>query len=240
MADLPGGGLAPQIAVVELDGGSHALVVVVHHGAEHRGLLQPGHLLHLGQVLVAQAGAVEPGTEQLGRLVGGLILGDHLSASAGVASEGEAGEGAVPEQNMEGGQGGCRGQEADGVAAGISHPTGLSDDALWVLVQLREAIDPAGGGTVGGGGINDPGVSVLNELQRLHCGGIGQAEKHQVGRVEVFFPLRRVLAPGLADAQQFEIGPPGEPLPELKASGTLPAVDKDLRLIHVCVSPRIP
>ena len=47
VADLPGGGLAPQIAVVELDGGSHALVVVVHHGAEHRGLLQPGHLLHL-------------------------------------------------------------------------------------------------------------------------------------------------------------------------------------------------
>ncbi len=73
------------------------------------------------------------------------------------------------------------------MAAGISHPTGLSDDALWVLVQLREAIDPAGGGTVGGGGINDPGVSVLNELHRLPGGGIGQAEKHQVGRVEVFF-----------------------------------------------------
>ena len=88
---------------------------------------------------------------------------------------------------MEGGQGGCRGQEAGGVAAGISHPTGLSDDALWVLVQLREAIDPAGGGTVGGGGIDDPGVPVLNEPHRLPGGGIGQAEKHQVGRVEVFF-----------------------------------------------------
>ncbi len=105
---------------------------------------------------------------------------------------------------MEGGQRGCRGQEAGGVAAGVSHPTGLSDDALWVLVQLREAVHPAGGGTVGGGGVDDPGVPVLNEPHRLPGGGVGQAEKHQVGRVEVFFPLRRVLALGLADAQQFD------------------------------------
>ena len=49
---LLGRGLAPQIAVVELDGGGHAPVVVVHHRAEHRRGLQAGDLLHLGQVLV--------------------------------------------------------------------------------------------------------------------------------------------------------------------------------------------
>lgn len=139
---------------------------------------------------------------------------------------------------MESGQGGCRGQEADDVATGTSHPTDLSDDVFWAPVQPQGAVSPAGGSTVGSGGVNDPGMPIFNELHRPPGGDIGQVEKRQAGRVEVFFPFRRVLVPGSVDVQWFEIDPSGESLLKLKASDALPAVDKGSWLIHICVSSR--
>ena len=73
---------------MEHQGGGHALVVIVHHGVEHRRELQSGDLLHFRQMLVPQIQAVDPGGVKL-RIPGIiLILGDHLLPAAGVAGEG--------------------------------------------------------------------------------------------------------------------------------------------------------
>ena len=76
-------------------GGGHALVVVIHDGAEGRGGGQAAHRLYLRQVLVALVQAVDPGGKEVLGLVP-LILGDHLLAAPRVAGQGETGQKLVP------------------------------------------------------------------------------------------------------------------------------------------------
>ena len=51
-------GRTHEQSVVQHDGRSHTLVVIVDHRHEHGWLLKPAHLLHLGQMLVPQAQAI--------------------------------------------------------------------------------------------------------------------------------------------------------------------------------------
>ena len=112
------------------------------------------------------------------------------------------------------------------MAAGVGHPLGL-DNGLPVLGgELREAVIPAGGRAVGGGGVDDPGVGVVDHGHRLPGGVIRQAEENQVGGVEALFPLRRVLALFLVDEQQLNVLPGGQAVVNLQAGGAFPAVDE--------------
>ena len=70
---------------------------------------------------------------------------------------------------------------------------------------------------------------VLQQRDRLHRRRVGQAEEHQVGRVEELFPLLRVLALVLVDEQQLDVVPLPQALVNLEAGGALLAVDVDFR-----------
>ena len=165
------------------DGGHHPLADVPQDGDEHGGAVQPGQLLHLGQVLVGKTDGIEAGGVQQRAAVRGLVLGDHLLAPAGVAGEREAGDGIVPGQYPQLDQGGGGGQKAGGVAAGVGHPAGELDALALAGQQLGKAVHPALGGAVGGGGVDDPGLGVVDQRDRLFGGGVRQAEEDQVGLV---------------------------------------------------------
>ena len=85
---------------------------------------------------------------------------------------------------------------------------------------------------MGGRAVDDPGAAVCNEGYRLHGGGVGQAEKDQVGLVKELFPLGSVLPLGLVDEEQLNILPLGQPVINLQAGGALFAVDVDFGFIH--------
>lgn len=102
--------------------------------------------------------------------------------------------------------------------------------ARWSL--LRKAVGPAGGGAVGGGGVDYLGVPVLNKGDRLHSGSVGQAQKDQVGGVEELAPLLGVLPLVLVNEQQLQIVPAAQPFIDLQACGALLAVNIDLGFVH--------
>ena len=218
-------GHASELTHVEGDGGGHALVIVIHNRAEHRGLLQAADDLHLRQVLVALGNAVDTGAAHLLRLVPALVLGDHLLAAAGVAGEGEAAEVRVLGQQAQLHQRRDRADKARGVAAGVGHPLGRRNGLPLPLLQLRETVDPAGSGAVGGGGVDDPGVGIVHQGHGLPGRRVRQAEKHNIRRVHELFPLLRVLALGLVDQQQVDVRPEGQPVVDLQARGALLAVN---------------
>ena len=91
--------------------------------------------------------------------------------------------------------------------------------------QLGEAVDPAGGGAVGGGGVHHPGVLVFDERHRLHGGGVWQAQEHQIGRVQETLALGGVLALVRVNAQQLDVVPGSQALVDLQAGGALLAVN---------------
>lgn len=194
-------------------------------GEKTGGNLQSRHLLHLGQMLVLQAEAVDVGGVQGRSPVRRLVFRNHLPAAAGVAGERVAGHRIVGGQDPHGHQGGGGRQKAGGVTAGVGHPFGVPDPLPLAGQQLGEAVDPAGGGAVGGGGVHHPGVLVFDERHRLHGGGVGQAQEHQIGRVQETFALGGVLALVRVNAQQLDVVPGSQALVDLQAGGALLAVN---------------
>ena len=99
--------------------------------------------------------------------------------------------------------------------------------------QLRKTVDPARGGAVCGGGVDDLGLRILNKGHRLQGGGVGQAEKDQVGGVEKFLSLLGILALVLVNEQQLNVLPASQPLVDLKAGSALLAVNVYLGFAHM-------
>ena len=125
-----------------------------------------------------------------------------------------------------------QGDKARGVAAGVGDPLGCLDGIPLLLAQLREAVNPAWGGPVGGGGVDDPGIGVFHQLYRLHGSLVRQAEEHQVGLVHQLFPLGGVLALVFVDEQESDVLPARQPVVDLEAGGALLAVDVDFWFTH--------
>ena len=92
---------------------------------------------------------------------------------------------------------------------------------------------------MGGGGVNHTGVGVLDQAHRLHGGGVGQAEEHQIGLVDQPLSLCQVFPLVGIDGEQFNIVPLRQPLVDLQAGGALLAVDVDLGLIHAPGPPQM-
>ena len=210
---------------MQQDGGGHALVVVVHDGAEHRRKIQTAHSLHFRQVLVVQGQAVDTGG---GEGHGGffcLVLRDHALTAAGVAGEGVAGHGVVGGEDTCLHQGRGGGDESGGVAAGVGQAFGGADGVLLGGGQLGKAIRPGRIGAVRRGGVDDPHVGVVDQGDRLHRSGVRQAQEHQVSGVEQLLPLRRVFALVRVDGQQGDVLPIAQPLVDLQAGGTRLAVN---------------
>ena len=180
---------------------------------------------------------IEAGGVQQRAAVRGLVLGDHLLAPAGVAGEGEAGDGIVPGQNPQFGERGGGGQKTGGVAAGVGHPIGELDALALAGQQLGNAVYPALGGAVGGGGVDDPGLGVVNQGDRLFGSGVRQAEEHQVGLVQKLSAFLQVLALVLVNEQQLDVVPAAQALVDLQAGGALFPVNIYLGSIHTMILP---
>ena len=65
-------------------------------------------------------------------------------------------------------------------------------------------------------------LGVLNQGHSLAGRGVGQAQKHQIRRVETLFALGGVLALLLVDEEKLDVLPGGQPVIDLQAGGALP------------------
>ena len=124
-----------------------------------------------------------------------------------------------------------RGQrdEAGGVAAGHGDAGGGFQRGARA-VQLRQAVDPAGGGAVRRGGIQHAHgrVDVRHDLAR---GGVRQAEESDVAAVDGVDAGGQVLALLAfqhAHGQRLGFGALGQPLDDAQAGGPGRTVDEDL------------
>ena len=100
------------------------------------------------------------------------------------------------------------------------------------LGQLRKAVGPAGGGAVGGGGVDHLGVPVLNKGDRLHSGSVGQAQKHQVGGVEELAPPSVSFRLSSSMSSSSISSRAAQPFIDLQACGALLAVNIYLGFVH--------
>ena len=146
-----------------------------------------------------------------------LVLGDHLLPAAGVAGGGEK-QLRGPRRRA-----GCPrpnqrrqtmvmnpvawqpGFETTHRAPADRPPGGAGP-------QLREAVGPAGGGAVGGGGVDHPGAGALRQGHGLHSRRVRQAQKHDVRFRHQPFPFVRVLPLRLVDQQQVDVVPRRQPV----------------------------
>ena len=216
--------------------GTHALVYIPKNREKSGGMLQSGQLLHLRQVLVGETQGVRGRAVQPGVPVRVLILGNHLLPAAGVAGQRPAGQGVVRRDYAVLDQRSHTGQKPGGVATGVRHPLRRLDGLLLPLFQLRKAVHPIGMGAVGGGAVNHSGILVVDEGHRLHRGGVGQAEKDQISRVEEPSPLLCVLPLGRVDEEELNVLPLSQTVINLESCGTLLAVDVYLGPAHALAS----
>ena len=236
--DVRSRGIAGQRGVLQHDGGRHALVVVIDHRQEDGSLCKTAVHLHLGKVLVREREAVDAGCIEHGRAVRILIGCNHLLASAGIAREREARERVVRRHDARLHERGRNGDEARGVAAGVGDALRRCDRLTLTRAQLGEAVGPARCGAVGGGGVDDAHVGVLDKQYRLACTVVGQAEEHHVGGVDEAAALLGVVALVLVDAEQLEVAAVADAPGDLQSRGAALPVDVDPRLCHVILPER--
>ena len=113
-----------------------------------------------------------------------------------------------------------------GITAGVADPFGVPDAVSLAGVQFGHAENPVRVRPVGDGGIDDPGLRVVDQRHRLARSVFGQAENGQIGTVQHLSPGRRVLAGFLGQAESFQVIPPLQPLLDLQAGGAFLAVDE--------------
>ena len=201
------------------DGGRHSLVVVVDNGKEDGSCLEAADFGHLGNMFVFERQAVDAGRVQGLRLVGGLVVGDHFLAAAGVAGQGEAGERVGSRDDAHPDERGSAGDETGRVAAGVGDPVAGRDGGALVGGELREAVSPAVGSAVGGGSVDDADAGVIDQRDGLDGACVGQAQEDDVRPVEEFAALFVVVALVFVDAHQFQVVPGADPVKNLQAGG---------------------
>ena len=157
------------------------------------------------------AEAVGAGGVELDVPVRGLVVGDHALAAAGVA-----GQGVAAELGGAGQQPGLyerlhQDDEAAGVAAGGGHSRAGDYRLAPRGGELGEAVGPAGGHTVGRGGVHNADGGVFDHRHGLAARGVGQAEHGEVAGVERRLPRRGVLSGLAGEGDELEIGPVFEP-----------------------------
>ncbi len=103
--------------------------------------------------------------------------------------------------------------------------------ARWPGVSLGEAVGPAGGGAIGGRGVDHPRAGLLDQADGFARRVVGQAQDHRVGGVQQLGAGGRVLARGPGRWRSGEVVAAFQPLADLQAGGAGFAVDEDLGAI---------
>ena len=159
----------------------------------------------------------------------GPVVGDHGLAAAGIAGNAGIGDGKVVRHQAGGDERPEGGDQAERPAAGIGDETGLGDAPGLLAVHLGKAVDPARRDAMGGRGVDDAGMGVLDQRDAFPRRLVGQAEDGDVGGVERLLAGGQLLAALRGQRNQREVGPGAEAFPDFNAGGAGFAVDEDFR-----------
>ncbi len=119
------------------------------------------------------------------------------------------------------------------MAAGVGYTLGRLDQvALGACVvvgrHFGEAVGPAVSDAVGGRGVDDAGVGILDQGDGFAGGVVRQAKDDGVGGIEGGSAGVQVLALVIGQAQQLDVAARRQALADLQAGRAGLAVDKDL------------
>ena len=217
---------------IQRDHRFHTGVVVGHDRHKVGRGVQPRDGGHLRQVLVVQRQTV--GARGVQRRVDALalVLGNHLFAAAAVAGQACDREvrsrGDKPPLHQR--RNGCN--KPGGMAAGHRHAGGGRQRRAGA-VQLRQAVDPAGGCAVCCAGVQNPHITA-HQRHDLARGVIGQAEEGEVALIDDRCPGADILAVCLGDFQNFKFIPLRQPVRNAQAGGTGTSIHENFVLSHTC------
>ena len=192
-----------------------------HRRRKQRRQRQATALLHLRHMLVTELQRIAaPGDVAVL-----LEARDQGLAAAGIAADGVAGVRPVRRQQPGAHQGRDEGDEAGRIAPGIGNAVRIGDRA--VPDHLGKAVDPAGRDPVRGRGVDHPHFAAgLDQGDGLACGIVRQAQDREIGRVERLGARGRILAPGLVEHDEIELGAPRQPFGDLEPGGAGGTVDE--------------
>ena len=163
---------------------------------EARRGIKVADLHHLGEVLVRLAKRVLPTPrKQIPFPIPRSqfpILRNHFLAATGIAGEGERRELFVLCDYPSADKRLDESYETRGMAAGVRYALRLRDCSA-AAGEFGEAVLPAVRRAVGGRGVDDDGVRVLDERDRLYRRRIGEAEKGDIAGIQRVTPCRDVL-----------------------------------------------
>ena len=185
--------------------------------------------LHLWNMLVVQAQAVEAKGAARAWRGGVLELGDHRPATAGITRHGVDRHRPGGRQQTGRDERTNQRDEPRRVAPRVGDAAGSDDGFALALRHFRESVGPARGCPVGAGRIDDPHRLVFDQAGGLARRVVGQAQDDHVGDVEPVAARRQVLAHDRIYRDQFDVAPRREPLADTKAGRPRLAVDEDLR-----------
>ncbi|MNL27759.1 hypothetical protein D3C87_1493680 [compost metagenome] len=193
---------------------------------EHRALRQPRMRFDLGGVLVRQAQAVQ--LERRPLHAARPFIGIHAGAAAArIARHRMHNHRIVGGHQPRLDQGAQQGDGARGVAAGVADPLGLRDHVGLPRAHLRKPVHPTRRGAMRRTGVDDAHRRVHHRRRRLARRLVRQAQDGHVTGVDGVGTALRILAFGLGQRQQAQVGTAVQTFMNLQAGGALVAVNKD-------------
>ena len=207
----------------------HALRIAPDIRREERRMVEPHIRLHLRHMLVREAERI--GAECFERVVRRrlvLELGDHLLAAARIARHRVHGEWPVLRHDARRDERPRQRDRARRIAARIGDARGARDRLPLPRRHFRKTVDPAIRHPVRRRGINDARRRIADQRLALLRRLVRQAQDHDVGLVQRFFPRARILALLLAQRNEVEIVAALQPRPDLQPRRPRFAVDENL------------
>ena len=171
--------------------------------------------------------AVHTGRTERAVAVGGLVLGDHAVAAAGVAGQRETAEQRVGMDQSVLNQRRDQRDEAGSMAARVGDTLGIPDQEA-LAVQLGQTVDPIVVGTMGGGTVDDDGIGAFDHFDCLPCRVIGQAKERDIGCIERLFAGGCILAEFFGQGDQLDVPALVKSIADAQSGGAVAAVDKYL------------
>ena len=124
-------------------------------------------------------------------------------------------------------QGPQQGDGTCGVAAGVADALRAGNARGLRRIHLRKAVNPLRVRAVGRAGVDHAHGGVVDGGDCFAGGSVGQAQDGDVAAVDGFGAAGGVLAVGLGQRQQLQVGAAVQALVDLQAGGALVAVNKN-------------
>ncbi|MDT4821170.1 hypothetical protein FQZ97_543330 [compost metagenome] len=121
---------------------------------------------------------------------------------------------------------------AGGIAARVAHAQGLRNQPALVRIHFGKAVHPSRVRAMRRTGVDHADRRIHDGSRRLARRLVGQAQDRHVAGVDGLGAALRVLAFGLGQRHQLQVGSPVQAFMDLQARGALVAVDENKRFGH--------